>query len=402
MAFSIDLDELRDAARGDPSKFAKLLQKLLATDFDLVFEYVKTQKLLHKQRSCSWISEAEREIQNWLPRAALKGKKRSQLARHFAFCRAIQAMLDIVDRRSQSLKIWQASSETLLRGLFSLVEDQREKMESRITDGKEASEGISRSLRGAEEERREVRNYCDWVGRIVNQISLIGVRESGDAAISSDDIAEALQMAAMTDMVLTVLDCYSYKNFPGSIRGKEIELGGIRSKTQQALSWSTLRERSRNIIDSYAIAKNIEEARNLAMALGAEEEPFEVFIEHADGAKIFKHLQTSREQMARMLRREVGELIDLDFTLHTPSGRFEADELLQFWSLLFQVANCASIWRRVRWKGGTPSISRVKLASLAVALLGCTASRAESLVSQFLLDPRERNQDPFFRRLWSD
>jgi hypothetical protein len=56
MAFSIDLDELRDAARGDPSKFAKLLQKLLATDFDLVFEYVKTQKLLHKQRSCSWIS----------------------------------------------------------------------------------------------------------------------------------------------------------------------------------------------------------------------------------------------------------------------------------------------------------------------------------------------------------
>jgi hypothetical protein len=397
MGLSRDLDYLSEATGGNPSEFARLLEKLLTADFDLAFEFIKTQKLLHRRRSRAWISEVDGKIQEWLPSAPLKGKKRAQLARHFAFCGAIQEMLDIVDLKSQALKIWQASSEALLRALFSLVEDQREKLELRATESKNASEGALLGLRGVERGRRELRNYCDWVGRIVNQISLLGVRESGDAGISTPEINEALQMAAMADIILEVLDSYSYKNFPVLIRGKEIELRGIKSKTQQALNWSTMRERSRNIIDGYGIAKNMEES--LALALPGGPELFEEFIEQKEGAKIFKHLRSSREQMAGFLRREVEELIDLDFSVQTPSGRFRADELVQFWALLFQVANCASIWRRVCRKGGVPSISRAKLASLAVASIDCAPSLADSLVSQFLLDPRERNQDPFFRPL---
>src|SRR5260370_40723809 len=103
--------------------------------------------------------------------------------------------------------------------------------------------------------------------------------------------------------------------------------------------------------------------------------------------------------MRRILRREVEELINLNFLLHPSSGIFRADELLEFWAFLFQVATCASLWRSACRKGSAPVLSRAKLCSLAVASLACTPNRADSLLSQFLLEPAARNQDPFFRPL---
>jgi hypothetical protein len=399
MSLADDLERLRDLARAEPCEFVSALRALLAADFDVVFGYVKTQKLLHRKRSCAWILQVEREIQGWLPRAPLNGKKKAQLKRHFAFCLAIQDMLDIIDRRSQPLKIWQVTTETLLRALFSVVEEHREQLEVRIAQGEGTSGGARGGLRGAETERRELRNYCDWVARIVNQISLVGVRSSGEAEISAADVREALGLAAMTDMVLVVLDCYSYKNFPVSVSGKEVKLRGIRSKTQQALDWSTLRERSRNLIDNYQIATNREEARRLIINPAAGSDSFELFLEADTGTKVLDHLRISREEMERILRQDVGELIDLDFPIRTASGTFTADELLRFWALLFQIASCASVWRRICCRDGAPLLSIPKLASLAAVSLGCGASRADSLISQFLFDAGKRNQDPFFRPL---
>ena len=114
---------------------------------------------------------------------------------------------------------------------------------------------------------------------------------------------------------------------------------------------------------------------------------------------VFKELHVARKEMTRILKHEVEELIDLDFSLRTPSGQFRADELLEFWALLFQVAECASVWRTVCGQVGVPVLSRARLTSITTASMGCSPVRAQELLSQFILDPAKRNQDPFFRPL---
>jgi hypothetical protein len=328
----------------------------------------------------------------------LSGKKRAHLARHFALCLAVQGMLDLVDGRSQALGIWRVPTCVLLEKLFSFVEEQRDKLWSQLEQARTGDERPIRGLTGAEAERRELRDYCDWVGRIVNQISILGIRKDGSEHPSEDEIREALNLAALTDLILVVLDCYSYKNFPVSVSGKEVELRAIRSKAQQAMDWSTLRERSRNVIDSYPIAQNIDAARKLVSEVGTTDEPFEVFIDGA-GSGVLAKLEVSRHATTRILKREVEELIDLDFPLRTLAGEFSTGELLEFWALLFQIAECASCWRSVYRRSAAPLLSRAKVASLATAFLGCSLERANSLVGQFVLDPSVRNQDPFFRPL---
>ncbi len=202
MASSRKLDELRHAADCEPSRFAKLLVELLASDFDLAFERLKTQKLLHRSRSDAWILEVERCVRKWLPRAPLSGKKRAHLARHFALCIAVQGMLDLVDRRSHALGIWRVPTHVLLEKLFSFVEEQRDKLWSQLDRARTSDERPIRSLTGAEADRRELRDYCDWVGRIVNQISILGIRKDGSGQPSEDEIREALNLAALTDLIL--------------------------------------------------------------------------------------------------------------------------------------------------------------------------------------------------------
>ncbi len=115
--------------------------------------------------------------------------------------------------------------------------------------------------------------------------------------------------------------------------------------------------------------------------------------------KILQALQPARKEYTRRLKRDVIDLIDLDLSLRTRSGTFRADELLECWSLLFQVATCARIWCRTLKMDSIALVPFTQLLSLIVSSIGCTSEQGERLVSQFSLDPSERNQDPFFRPL---
>jgi hypothetical protein len=104
-------------------EFAQLLQRLLVTNFEESFYYVKTQKLLLKQRSSEWISRFEVAMRGWIASAPLKGKQKAQVARHVAVCAAMQELFEIIDKQASGLRIWQASTKDLLRALFASVEE---------------------------------------------------------------------------------------------------------------------------------------------------------------------------------------------------------------------------------------------------------------------------------------
>lgn len=111
-------EQLCDAALGEPAEFANIMHGALTADFESMYLYVKTQKLVFRRRSSRWIYELAVLTRRWLDAAPLKGKQKAQLNRHLTVCMAIQELFEIIDAQSSQLRIWQASSEDILRSLF--------------------------------------------------------------------------------------------------------------------------------------------------------------------------------------------------------------------------------------------------------------------------------------------
>jgi hypothetical protein len=398
--FQHALEELRDAAAREPLEFAKLFQRHLAADFDAAFDHVKVQKLLLKRRSTAWIRDLEKEMDVWLAHAPLKGKLKAQVRRHISVCAAVQEVLETIDKSASSLRIWQASTRDLLLSLIAWVEDRRFDGDSGVKAGG-SSAGLMDGLQQMELSRRDLRSHCDYITQIINQVSRVGVVPVGTIELSPSDadVREAVRLAALADLVLHVLDCYTYKSFRVSVGTKRIEMHGLKSQIEEAQAWSALRDGSRQLVDVHASNLRIKDVEELAQGLSCNSELFSSFLEGEIGQRIFQALRPHRVEYARILKRDVNELIDLTFLLRTHAGAFRAEDLLEYWSLLWQIALCAYIWRQVFKKRSLPVLPLASLSSLSIASLGCTAEEAGRLMSQFLLDPAKRNQDPFFRPL---
>ncbi len=397
--FGQALKRLSDAARGEPPEFAQSLQGLLVTNFEESFYYLKTQKLLLRRRSSDWISRLEAAMRNWVASAPLKGKQKAQVARHIAVCAAIQELFEIIDKEASSLRIWQAPTKDLLRALFASIEELSSKQRARQPKQETWTIDGLAGPKYSELSHAELRTRCDYVTRIVNQISLIGVKELSEVQLSPKDIEDAMRIADLEESVLHILDCYTYKNFRVFVQPKHLQMYGLKSQLEQSLTWSHLRLRSREMLDGQGLAHAILETEELARSLRCGPESFSGFLESDDGVRTLRASQPVRKELSRKLRRDMTDLIDLDLVLRTRSGAFRAAELIECWSVLFQIAMCAQTWCRVLKKDSVAVLPITQISSLIARLLGCDTELGERLVSQFSLDPSERNQDPFFRPL---
>jgi hypothetical protein len=390
-------DELRDASVRQPAAFAKLLQQALVCDFSSAFRYVKTQKLILRARSITWIKELEVELEDWLPHAPLKGKLKAQLRHHLEICEAIQKLLDVVDQQSASLRIWEASTEGLVRALFAWVQEQ-EALSDELKPSSKFSDSVS-ALTFMEYQRKALRSACDYAIRILSQIGICGIRENGTVEVQSSDIRDAAAIACLADLALHVLDCYTYKSYRVSVKNKSIQLHALKSQVEQAATWSTLRSGSRTFVETIGSPSRIEDVKRFASGLNVACDSFTEFLECDAGCQILRKLDNVCKDHNRILRRDVEELIDLDLILRLGSGEFPVDLLLDCWSLLYRLALCAHTWGSVLQKKAAPIVPEHQLLSIIANYLGLGVDEAGKILSQFTLTPGARHQDPFFRPL---
>src|SRR4051794_32091110 len=195
--FKRSIEHLRNLALGEPSAFARCLEKLLAADFDATFYCLKTQKLLFKRRSSTWISNLERELHSWLERAPLKGKQRAHIKRHLIVCKSLQQLFEIVDEQSSTLRIWQASTEDLLRSLFASAEKLRFAQKDDSKNHKSEFSDQLNTMKHLELVRMKHRTHCDYVTRIVGEIAHLGINLGGEIKPTPSDIQDALALAAL-------------------------------------------------------------------------------------------------------------------------------------------------------------------------------------------------------------
>ena len=247
--------------------------------------------------------------------------------------------------------------------------------------------------------RRALRLDCDYITRIVNQIPRMRLGQRTDLQPGSSDVQEALELAALTDTVLQILDCYTYKNFRISVDGRNLELHGLKSQLEEASMWSTLRRGSRAFAELVSSPERITDVEEFAKTLHCEAPTFAGFLQSDAGSQVLAALQPIRKELARRLRNEVDELIDLNFVLKTRAGAFQASELLECWAVLSQLATAAWVWRKAFQQTGAWVLAIDQLSTAVASSLGCTVERSAELLSQFSLDSTHRNQDPFFRPL---
>lgn len=390
-------DELLESASREPGEFAEVLKRTLVSDFDPVFRYLKSQKLVLRRRSSAWVAALEVALERWLSDAPLKGKQKAQLKRHLQASKAIQQLLDSVDQRSSELRIWQASTETLLLALFGWIQEHENKCD-RLRPASDFTDQVA-ALTFMEYQRKALRYACDYVVRIVNQISWRGVRDVGTVELKPSDIEEALALASLDDLVLHTFDCYTYKNYRLSVKGKDIELHAVRSEVENAGTWSALRSGSRSLGHVAGSPVRIEDTLKLARKFSVASNSFAEFLASDAGKEIFVHVDAFCKSQAGMMRDEVEELIDLTFRLRTRAGVFRVEQLLDAWSFLYRIALCAHVWRAAYDKTTVPVLPASALCALMKQTLGIEDEATEMLLAQFSLTPGERNQDPFFRPL---
>src|SRR5260370_15596231 len=232
--------ELRRLVDEDTATFARLLQELLVKDFEATFDFVKTQKLFLKPRSSIWIMRLELELQPWLLRAPLSGKRKAILKRHLVICKTIQHLFEVIDKESSSLRIWQVPTDVLLMRLFSEIESLR--LQSGDVLSREGeNDNIMHGMRRSELIRRKLRGACDNLTIIIDQMPRYGVKYVGDSDLTDEDIENALRLANSADVILHILDCYTYKQFPISICDKRLKMYPVKSQLEILSDWATLR-----------------------------------------------------------------------------------------------------------------------------------------------------------------
>lgn len=370
-----------------------MTQQLLLEDFESALEFIRVQKIVNKLRNSDKIREYRNCMNHWLSSAPLKGARKGKLKRHLEICLAIQEIFDSIDNEGEGLELWEAPERRILEYIFSAVEQYRFAKQKPHTTAGDA--GVLGGLRQTEIMRRDVRNFCDRAALLVGQVAK-HPSSSDQTEITDDALARAIGLAASTDLVMEIFNMYTYKNIPLSVGSKHLRVGASTNTMEQALTWSTLRERSYEIDRYHSINMQMEVlAAEVASSLGFMVSDFEPFMISNTGRDIWKRSKFVATALEAISTAEVYSLVEPEISFTTRHGRFAVSELIRFWATLFQLAYCAYIWEKLTKRAEAPVVSNVGLKTLLSP--ANSTDQLEKLIEQFSLNPKLKNQDPFYR-----
>src|SRR5260221_11749146 len=139
------------------------------------------------------------------------------------------------------------------------------------------------------------------ITRIVAQIAHLAINSVGAVELTPSDIQDALALAALDDLLLHILDCYTYRNFRVSVEGKHLTMHGTKSLTEASYTWSSLRARSRELVDNHRLVEEIKKIESLAESLSCEFDCFSSFLETIPVVGLLQQCATSRTAYAGTL-----------------------------------------------------------------------------------------------------
>jgi hypothetical protein len=384
---------------GNLVEFSQLLRQTLLQDFDAAFDFFKKQKLASRSRSSDRMKKLISLVSEWLPTASLNGKNKHKIRRHLEVCLTFQRVFEAIDSEAERLAIWTVPQREMMISLFSEIERTRIENETVDYPQNSGTDSLYSGVKQRETFRRDLRNDCDHAALILQQSSKRSIRPAADEKLRREQVIEALNLAAVADLVMTMFDCYTYKDYWIDFEDHLLKMRARSTEIDKALEWSSLRNSSKESLDITQISHVIDDLVAKGRALALQDQSFEQFITSDQGELFWTKTDAIARFSEKRTTSEVEGLLDLGTRFTASKNEFTFQEIIFFWAQLNRLSFCAYIWNASREPPEAPVMLTNALVEFFARKLAIPSDKVRGLIQQFSLDPSKATQDPFYRPL---
>jgi|HubBroStandDraft_6_1064221.scaffolds.fasta_scaffold13175_6 hypothetical protein len=352
-----DLAELRALASSASAaeQFCVLAKMLLLKDFDYVFEFLKVQKLITKNRDLSAVRSVKKRLQEWLESAPISGKRKARLRRHLEVSARMQELFCEIDLGAKELGIWQCGRRELALTVLDAVEQCYDLC---VTEGRERKwEGLDllETLDSSRSLTSTLRNFCDVSLTILAQVAL-RCPEKGIPFDHTEDLKRAIELAMRYDELSVVFDHYTYTRWRALVSESDIRFHPAFDDYDRARQWCAQRTEASDSQFRNAVTLEYARIEEQAKKRATAERPhnqFDEFLQSELGLTIRAETRPLRDLVLRFMSERVSGVFDPESDMQTSFGTFRIKELLSGWSAIWLLSICARIWNSARIVNGT-------------------------------------------------
>lgn len=411
------LRQLQELAGSDSDlkSYLEELKRLLLSDFDQTYSFVRTHKLLTRSRNLSIVRKITANLYKWIDSAPLKGKRKARLKRHLKVCETVQTIFSYIDNAAQHAALWSADIDTLTLTTLGLLEyiaevtarDVAEYSARHPETGLDPDRGVQR-LRALHDYFRDL---CDASCLILRQAA-VRKHNQGNTRVTKESVDELFGFARAIDKLQLYFDNYSYHNWQASVTKNTINFRPPHKDSLLMEYWS---DQLLHATDQLKLLPKILASRDLHDKFLVEPRveiallSFEEFVSSTTGKALLKESRKSSVPLYKHMISEITEVFDEAAVLTTDHGAFTIKTLIESWTLLQSLAACSQYWVAARIRSSdvpgeyarfAPVMSEQFLGELLSKELNITLQHAVQVTNQFKTSVEPgRNLDLFFKPL---
>jgi hypothetical protein len=336
-----EIDRLR--AVNDPG-FPALLIDLLKQDYSVVFEFLRSQKLLLKFRDIHALSIALENIGALMRTSELRSKELSSLRRHMSVSLEIQKLYSKASSAIASLQIWGSDFESVAEKLLQVVEVKHHAAGlTSLTEGR-AQAKYDDFLALLEQERRGARDLADQVCLILTHHRTVGATPT-TSEVPIESLRTALELAEEWDTFTQAVDLYSFLGAPLKITDSSMSLGLVKRSKQQFRDISTLRARAEDTVENANFERIAAKFLQRFIATSQSEvRAFPDYLSSSTGLAAFEAASELEQEWLRKNCHKASRYLDLDKPFKAGTGKITFRNYLKAWATLTRLNWCAFLW----------------------------------------------------------